>query len=58
MNIGEKACDDGSRSSDNKNKNDSAYNYTGALNQTLLISFFAWPSCGYLIKGISRGLNG
>ena len=22
--------------------------YTGALNQILLLSFFAWPSCGYL----------
>ena len=22
--------------------------YTGAINQILLLSYFAWPSCGYL----------
>ncbi len=27
---------------------------TGALNLTLLLSFFAWPSCGYLVKLTSR----
>ena len=24
--------------------------YTGAINQTLMKSYFAWPSCVYLIK--------
>ncbi len=26
------------------------HNYTGAISQTLMKSYFAWPSCGYLVN--------